>query len=213
MKSMAHKELVALVNAFDAYASRQQGKVTLEGFCRDYLAQVETPPPSPAEKIHPGWLGRLMGRLIGYSNIYVKLALKDSGLNNITEFGFLGTLTEHESMRKSEIIQLMLTEFTSGIEMLKRMEREGLIEEFPDPEDKRSKRVKITPKGLQVWANVMQPMTQSSEIVFRPFEESEMEVLHRLFSKAVVVHDSAFERLGERTLEKAYEAVDAASRS
>ena len=42
-----------------------------------------------------------------------------------------------------------MLEAPSGIEIIKRLLKKGLIEEFDDKDDKRAKRVKITKKGLK----------------------------------------------------------------
>jgi len=52
-----------------------------------------------------------------------------------------------DSYRKMELINMHLLEPPSGIEVIKRLLKKGLIEEFGDPDDKRAKRIRITPKG------------------------------------------------------------------
>lgn len=47
-----------------------------------------------------------------------------------------------------ELVKIHLLEAPSGIEIIKRLLKKNLIEEFDDPKDKRAKRLKITEKGV-----------------------------------------------------------------
>lgn len=87
-------------------------------------------------------------RLSKYAKYYSKQALCDSKLNSIDDFVILTSLMECESKRKTELISENLMEFTSGIGILRRLLKFGFITEFDDDEDKRSKRVKLTNKGI-----------------------------------------------------------------
>ena len=78
---------------------------------------------------------------------YSKKALADSELSSAEGFSFLYHLNLVGSYRKMELIKLHLLEPPSGIEVLKRLLKKGLIEEFDDPDDKRAKRVRISAKG------------------------------------------------------------------
>lgn len=77
-----------------------------------------------------------------------KSVLSESSLSSIDEYSFLLHLDYQESFRKMEIIELHNLEGPTGIDIIKRLVRNELIEEFPDEEDKRAKRIKITTKGI-----------------------------------------------------------------
>lgn len=80
---------------------------------------------------------------------YCKKALHDSEINSPDEYSFLYHLTHVESFRKMELINIHLLEAPSGIEVIKRLLKKELIEEFADKDDKRAKRVRISVKGEQ----------------------------------------------------------------
>ena len=52
-----------------------------------------------------------------------------------------------DSYRKMELIKIHLLEPASGIEVIKRLLKKGMIEEFDDPDDKRARRIQITQNG------------------------------------------------------------------
>lgn len=83
-----------------------------------------------------------------------KSVLSDSKVSSIDEYSFLLHLDYQDSFRKMEIIELHNLEAPTGIEIIKRLLKNGLIEEFPDSEDKRAKRVKITKTGMDEVRNL-----------------------------------------------------------
>lgn len=102
---------------------------------------------------------------------YVKKALEGTRLISIDDIHFLFHLAQNESMKKSEIINSNITEMSSGIEVIKRLLKKKLIDDFDDPNDKRSKRVKITAEGLEEIKKV----------------SAKFQNVHRLFTK--VIHE------------------------
>jgi len=82
-----------------------------------------------------------------YFKMYCKKALKNSIINTPDDFSFLYHLNHYDSFRKMELIHIHLLEAPSGIEVIKRLLKKELIEEFDDPEDKRAKRIRITNRG------------------------------------------------------------------
>ena len=77
-----------------------------------------------------------------------KNVLSKSNVSSIDEYSFLLHLDYQESFRKMELVELHNLEAPTGIEIIKRLLKNGLIEEFADEEDKRAKRIKITKKGV-----------------------------------------------------------------
>jgi DNA-binding MarR family transcriptional regulator len=77
-----------------------------------------------------------------------KLILSKSRVFSLDEYSFLLHLNHQESFRKMEIIALHNLEAPTGIEIIKRLLKNELVEEFIDEEDKRAKRIKITASGI-----------------------------------------------------------------
>ena len=75
-----------------------------------------------------------------YAKGYIKKALKDSPIKTADEFSFLITLLTYESLSKSELIQKQVMEKTSGTEIINRLLKMGLITQFSDETDKRTKK-------------------------------------------------------------------------
>ena len=82
-----------------------------------------------------------------YYKMYCKDALLNTDIHSPDEYSFLYHLLMFDSLRKMELINIHLLEAPSGIEIIKRLIKKGLIEEFDDKDDKRATRIKITTEG------------------------------------------------------------------
>ncbi len=137
-------------------------------------------------------LTMLIGFLFRYAKLYIKKALEDTPLSTLDEFSFMASLGNYDSLTKSELINQNIVEFTSGIEIIKRLVRQELIEEFADPNDRGSKRVKLTDKGREAMAQVLVPMNQVAQIVEADITPEEMStivpILYRLNDFHAVIH-------------------------
>ena len=71
-------------------------------------------------------------------------------------------------------------EVSSGIEVIRRLLRIGLIEDYPDPHDRRSKRVRITTAGRQILTDLRPGMDNIGELVTGNLTEREKNQLARI---------------------------------
>jgi DNA-binding MarR family transcriptional regulator len=119
----------------------------------------------------------LITYLYRYAKHYTKKALESTPLSTLDEFGFLVTLLDRDSLTKSELINLHLLEITSGIEIIKRLTKQGLLETFPDPDDRRSRRVRLTQAGREVLFQTMQKMQKVTRLVAGDLSEEDQQLL------------------------------------
>lgn len=133
-------------------------------------------------------------RLHKYTKFYLKQAMKDSPMVANDDFGFLASLAFADSMQKSELIQLNVGEIPSGMEVIKRLLRNGLLAEFEDPADKRAKRVRITPLGKQAFFEILPKMNKVSELVKGNLTPEELQTLYTLLQKLDQHHEFLYPR-------------------
>lgn len=130
--------------------------------------------------------------LFRYAKGYIKKALKDSSINTADEFSFLITLMTHESLSKSELIQKQVMEKTSGTEIINRLLKMELVEQFSDAIDKRSVRVKIAHKGRMELIKVLPAMGAVSQLVVGNLNEAEKGMLAYMLRKLEHFHNDIF---------------------
>ncbi|MDO9634130.1 MAG: MarR family winged helix-turn-helix transcriptional regulator [Paludibacter sp.] len=134
----------------------------------------------------------LVTLLFRYAKSYIKKALKDSQINSADEFSFLITLLTYESASKQQLINIQVMEKTSGIEIINRLMKKGFISQFDDEQDRRSKRIKITPLGRLELISILPQMSLVSKVVVGNLTVKEQHTLLYLLRKLDDFHNDIF---------------------
>lgn len=92
----------------------------------------------------------LLSRASRFIDFYIRKALEDTKVNSRLEFQFLISIKEMGEPRKTDVIYFNLTEISTGVETLKRLQNRGLIMDFADKQDKRIRRLVLTKLGNTV---------------------------------------------------------------
>lgn len=150
----------------------------------------------------------LLGRLSRFLTFYMKKVFAQSDIGSIMEFGILACVETLGTPKKIEVIHYNLIEKTTGTEMMKRLVKLGMLEEFDDTEDKRSKRVRITVKGTAFLESIRMELWQAGLIVTgnMPLEKQQelADMLDYLnnFHDAIYFnqHDASIEEIVEKNL-------------
>lgn len=143
-----------------------------------------------------------LGKLIIYLNRYARLIIK-KGLADFPElisedFTYLYILVTAESMTKIQLIEKNVHEKPSGLEVIKRLLKHGLIAERNDENDKRSKRVFLTDKGKATFFHSLETMSKVSAIIAGTLILEEKQQLFTLLKKLEDFHNPIF--LNEKSL-------------
>jgi len=136
-----------------------------------------------------GKISRALGRLGRFAINYSKKALEDTAFRNVNDFIYLLHLLEKDSMSKTELIHENVQEITTGVDIIKRLLRQELAKQFDDPDDARSKRLKITAKGRKELQKAFPKMQIASKVVLGNLEKEELEQLVNLLTKLDQFHE------------------------
>ncbi|GAB3719835.1 MarR family winged helix-turn-helix transcriptional regulator [Spirosoma lituiforme] len=101
-----------------------------------------------------------VGRLNRYAKSYAKPIMAEHGFASADEFLFLSLIAQMNMPTKKEVCIANATEFTTGVDILRRLLRQELIQETPDERDGRAKRLSMTEKGLGTVQQVYQQLAQ-----------------------------------------------------
>lgn len=110
-------------------------------------------------------IARIVGNLYKFTKQYTKKALQQSPILTLDDFGFLAFLYFRPAMNKSELIKVNLMEISSGTEVIKRLLKSQLAEEFRDEKDSRAKSLRITNQGREIMRAVFREMGKVAQIV------------------------------------------------
>ena len=134
----------------------------------------------------------LVTYLYRYAKIYTKKALQNAAIQSPDEFSFLIILLTHDSLSKTELINMNVHEKTTGMEIIKRLVRMGLISQFDDEVDKRSQRIAITDHGRRTILAILDKMGDVSKIITGHLSELEKNTLKQLLEKLDSFHYDIF---------------------
>jgi DNA-binding MarR family transcriptional regulator len=158
--------LVELITAWDEFTTDNPYTISVDAFCNYY--QFRPSPKNKARKTAFS-LARRIGRIAAIQRTCIRLAFQDIPEIEPEWYYFLHSINEHKEVRKSEIISINLfLEPTTGIDILNRMIKAGLLDEEQDIYDKRSRLLRLTPKGEATLKKAQQQVKIVTDLLFSP---------------------------------------------
>uniref|UniRef100_UPI0032178E68 MarR family winged helix-turn-helix transcriptional regulator n=1 Tax=uncultured Draconibacterium sp. TaxID=1573823 RepID=UPI0032178E68 len=99
-----------------------------------------------------------------YHEFYSRKALKDLEINSRVEYLFLKAVDSAEQIKKTDLINNFHTEYTTGMDTIRRLLKNELLMEVVNVNDKRSKLLELTGKGEKVLAMANKNMEAESKM-------------------------------------------------
>lgn len=197
---MNYNLLHDIVSSLEMYENETSGLGNLEGY-RNWLNEkayrVESPEHlTDKHKIQVNKIDNELCKQVIMLGRYAKSTIK-KGLVKYKElvnedFTYLYRLMDYQSLTKMQLIEKNAHEKQTGLEIIKRLLGHGLIEEFPDPNDGRSKRVLVTEKGKKVFRASMNEVTLTSKILGGNLSKTEKEELLKSLIKLNQFHEMIY---------------------
>ena len=137
-------------------------------------------------------ISQLVAFLYRHAKGYIKKALEESSMLTLADFGYLATAWTKGDLTKTQVIELNIHEKNTGMEIIKRLITNKLLEQYDDTKDKRSKRLKITPLGQSELLKTFESMFKVSQIISGKLSTSEKMQLYYLLDKLHNFHNPIF---------------------
>lgn len=145
--------IIPVVTAWERFVNIKPCE-SLHEFAKWILAETrassETENPTNQKLENNGRAAQLIADLHKIMVIRTKPVLKSLGLVNEYEFSILYQVRLHKNANKKTICQILLIEGSTGIEIIKRLIKNGFLYESTDSNDRRSKTLTLSPLGEQV---------------------------------------------------------------
>ncbi len=154
---------------------------------------------------------RLINRIVKLHSIYATSAMEGTGINTSEEFSLMNAIYSMGEPRKTEVIYAALFELSTGTDMLSRFKKIGYIAEYDDTEDRRSKRLRITPKGLKALTVCKKRMAQLAEMEFFDLSEDEKKICIQLLNNVDMKFSAVWQSHKGKTFEEIYKEMTGAS--
>lgn len=202
MNSALMKDLIDLGDAFDqaypdpadqtlptflAWASqRPQADPADEPKDPEYTYYTEEVP------VLQTFLAHYLNNASRYLRVYMKKAVEASPLVTFEDFISLAFLAERGPMTKTDLVEMMINEKTSGMLVIKRLIDNGFVVQSDDEQDKRSRRLTITPAGFAILGQVLPAMNQATALFTGDLSETEQRQLSALLLRLDKFHEPIY---------------------
>lgn len=131
----------------------------------------------------------LLGR---YSRQLIRKGLGEFPNLANEEFTYLYRLKDEPNLTKIQLIERNGHEKQTGTQIIKRLLESGMIEERNDAEDRRSKRLKLTAKGEQLFHESVESVNKTSQLLSGKLAKEEREELLKLLKKLNEFHSHLY---------------------
>jgi DNA-binding MarR family transcriptional regulator len=208
---------VELVNLWGAF-EKNHPHGSIEDFCRFLLVNKrETTKGKLVGGVVPGIIDglllKIIGRIAKLNFYYASLALKGTGLNHLEEFGMLLSIQNLGTPRKIDVLNDSLFEISSGSDMLNRLRKRGLITEYSDKKDKRSKRVKITALGEKAINKSKMGIVKNAHMMLLDMPDDDKELCINLLKNVEIEFSALWPKHKGKSFDQVYNEVTAAKKT
>ena len=122
--------------------------------------------------------------------------LKTIGLSG-AQMPIFARLQDGSTLSQADLARLACVEQPTMAATLSRMERDGLIVREPDPADRRSSLIRLTPAALAKMPELTALRSQAAEEALAGFDESERQLLAGMLLRIIANVESAAKREGQ----------------
>jgi DNA-binding MarR family transcriptional regulator len=195
--SIYHQILRQLIDNLEIYEQQEPKSASLHDFL-NWVLQNDLPgTPYQFDRFEniDVAISKELVILSRFARFHLKRAFGDGLIQTADELGYLATLLSGEPYTKIGLIEANIHEKTSGMEIIKRLIGLKLIEQSEDPDDRRSKRLKITELGRVEAIKQFQLLAPTMTLIAGNLSPYEKQILLSLINKLNIHHKEIFENL------------------
>ena len=204
------KPIVQLIEEWSAFEELDTDH-NVEAFCRYYLQKQRPKPKHPGKKgeriMNGAHLLKVMGRILSAYSLYFRSAVNHIGAPPAESFYYLNSLLQLGEVRKSDLINYMFAETTTGMEVINRLIREKKITERTSPDDKRAKLITITDKGLKALDEYYKISGKVVEMTFKDINDDVIVDCYEMLKYCEQRNSSVAIELKNKPFEQIYDQI------
>lgn len=204
------KPVVQLVEEWTAFEEVSE-QPTVEAFCRYYLQKQRPKPKQEGKKgeriMNGAYLLKTLGRILSAYSLYFRSAVNYIGIPPAESFYYLNGLLHLGEVRKSDLINYMFAETTTGMEVINRLIREEKIDERTSPDDKRAKLIKVNQKGLAALDEYYKISGKVVEMTFKGVDDDILTDCYEMLKYCEQRNSSIAIELKNKPFDQMYEQV------
>ncbi len=146
----------------------------------------------------------VLGGLTNFTEYWVKLAYQDLPLLSLGDFAIIKTIEYLGNPTKKTIAAEVVMERTTCNESIKRLSKAGLLSEETDAQDRRMRRVRLTPAGEEMVRVLNQRMTALGALLMGNLDEVEKKSLIPPLQKLLNFHRYLYRNKEKQEVKELY---------
>ena len=206
------EKIISILQEWAAF-EKLHPKGEFEDFCLYYLAMSRVRKEKRAEikTLHPidlnGKMARAVTRIHLSLWVYMRIALKNTPLEAIEQFMFMAALNALGECRKTDVINHAMMEISTGTGILNRLIEKDFIHERVDPNDTRSKLLKLTKTGQAILIKCFKKSHMVREILFAGLTEDDKQLVVYLLDPVHEKHATLSIESKHKTIEEIFKST------
>jgi MarR family transcriptional regulator, lower aerobic nicotinate degradation pathway regulator len=199
---MPYQFLKDLLPFIEQYQANEDGAKSTQDFAKWLLKTTDNQRFNKAlEKKNEdygdtAWLyvnnSRMLINMYRYAKSYARKAIPEDSPIAFDDYSYLVVLFYEGRQTKMQLIERNIQEKSTGMEIIKRLIKLGLVQQIENEDDKRSKFVFLTPYGIECMTAIQQNMCELTKTVNGNLTLEESKTLHALLEKLDYFHNPIF---------------------
>lgn len=149
-----------------------------------------------------------ISRIARLQEFYTRKFFIDMSINNRLEFLFLYTINQMGSAKKTDLINIHLVEYTTGMDTLRRLINNGLVEEMQHNNDKRAKMLVLTKKGKKTVEQVNKRMDSERNMFLAGISANKWKKTLPVLEEINHFHNNIYQNYNEKTYSELLNLMD-----
>lgn len=194
---------VELLIKWDTF-NQQFPEASLQDFCRYELAfssEVKNETDSAAVLL------RIMGRIMSAFGFYHRSAMTQIKMPSSESFFFLNGLAHLGEVKKTDLINYLFFEYTTGMEAINKLIKNGLVKEKQDLDDKRAKLLSLTAEGKKELKEGYKQSSKVSEVIFKDVNPDVIHLCIHLLKQIEEKHSKLVVEMKNESFEEIYKKI------
>ncbi len=182
---MRATDIIQLVQKWEEF-EKDSKRINLEQFAYWLLQHTSEPTDRIQQERTTGYL---LFRFERFTKAQIKQLFQDLPLIGYDDFILLNTVFHQSGISKKELYERNIYDMNSGTQVVKRLIREGLLEDFQSETDKRVYLLQITTLGKEVRNTAFERLGMASKKKFQHLSKEELDQLHHMIQKMLMSYE------------------------
>lgn len=149
-----------------------------------------------------------VSRIARYHELYSRKALKDLIINTRLEYLFLQVVDTMEKAKKTDLINAFNLEYTTGMDTIRRLTNNGLLNEIPDETDKRAKLLALTEKGREILMRANKRMNEEYKMFLTAISSNKWKKALPVIEEIDEFHSSVYQNYNDKSFAELNNLMD-----